>query len=663
MSHDPDADRTISVSDGEVAVEKSFAGEEFPVPAIKFRLDSASDEPVHVRLIDQIPEDFPMEGVGFHPDYESENWTAYKDHRVEYERTLEPGETTTTVYGIRLDDPSDAEGFLGEPILERPPIPEGPQEEPAGSEVEDILGADRSQLVRDALQGDGRLANENAPDVETDPGARDVEQDLDASEPADAEPAGAGAGDGSSGASDPLAEHEDAVADALGPSDDVDEVLDEALGGDSATETAADAGSDDVAADAAAESEEPGAEPTASEEQADEAAAVEAPGADEAVPREVDSDLPTAIERSDADGIDRVGGAASGDDASAADEPAAADSAESEAADEYVDIGEQADESVDASDVAVADPTEEAAAETGGSTADSNGASAAQSAESGGLAATLAEEIRAGEVSESDLDTLRDELDTGLPRSADVRIRRVQAQMEELNAYADAIAEFIDEEGTGAELVERLDTELTEIEEAIDDLRESVDAAGEDRAAIREDVSALREDVADTDDRADEMARQLDEVADTASDAAAGVDELRARMDATEERLDDTEGRVDELEADLTDAVADVDDLSAETSDLSAEIDDVAAEVGQTADQIARLDEEMGDVREDIATLDGDVRDTRESLEAELDDLRADVSALSAELERFESIETDIEELKEFRDRLSDAFGPAGGGA
>ena len=68
MSHEPGVDRTVSVSDdGDVRVETSFARDEFPVPAIKFRLVSGSDDPVHVRLVDRTPEDFPMEGVGFHP--------------------------------------------------------------------------------------------------------------------------------------------------------------------------------------------------------------------------------------------------------------------------------------------------------------------------------------------------------------------------------------------------------------------------------------------------------------------------------------------------------------------------------------------------------------------------------------------------------------------
>jgi len=44
-----------------------------------------------------------------------------------------------------------------------------------------------------------------------------------------------------------------------------------------------------------------------------------------------------------------------------------------------------------------------------------------------GLAAALAAEIRAGGVDDADLETLRSELDVGVPRSVDVRIARLQS--------------------------------------------------------------------------------------------------------------------------------------------------------------------------------------------------------------------------------------------
>ncbi|MFB6090621.1 MAG: hypothetical protein ABEJ97_06135, partial [Halobellus sp.] len=612
MSHDADPGRTVSVADEEVRVEKSFAGDEFPVPAIKFQLASESDDPVHVRIVDQIPEDFPMEGVGFHPDYESEGWTAYKDHRVEFERTLEPGESVTTVYGVRLDDAAEIEDFLGEPILERPPRPgEVGGGEDAGSNVEDILGADRSQLVRDALQGRGRLADEAREGEEpaAEPGS-EPEADEAEPEPAaaaddvDAEPAvteGEAGGDGDAGS--PPAEESPTprtVAPGLTPA--LQRTEEAAV---SPVETGAEA--DETEESAAADAAE-GVE------------AEESEAADQETESEGESEAEPEIES----------------------EP------ESEPESEYVDIEEEVDAEV-AEAGEVTEGESEADAETAEArAAAATGGGAAPTSPEGGLAATLAAEIRAGDVDDEDLETLREELDAGLPRSADVRIRRLQAQMEDLNAYADAIAEFIDEEGTGAELVERVDTELTEVEAELDELRSAVDDAADDRESIREDVSGLRGDVDATESALESTDARVDDVAETAEAAATGMDDLQEQVDAVEDRLDEAVERLDGVAADVGDVTESVDDLADDLSD--------------TDERIAQLDDEMGDVREDIAALDGDVVDVRETLEAEIDDLRRDLSELSAELDRVESIEEDIRTLKEFRDRLNSAFGPGGAG-
>ncbi len=141
-------DDVVTVTEGDLTVEKRFSADEFPVPAVEFVIRSTADEPVDVRLTDSVPESFPMEGIGFHPDYDSDGWTAYRDHRVEYERTLEPDAEVTTVYGIRIDDPEEARPFLGRPRVERLSAGDGVES------PEDVLGRDTTRSVRDALAGD-----------------------------------------------------------------------------------------------------------------------------------------------------------------------------------------------------------------------------------------------------------------------------------------------------------------------------------------------------------------------------------------------------------------------------------------------------------------------------------------------------------------------------
>jgi hypothetical protein len=160
---------TVVESDG-IRVEKSFTRDDFPVPAVTFELTSARDTAVTVRLVDTIPEAIGMEAIGFHPAYGSEHWTAYSDHRVEFERTLAPDEAVETVYGVRVDDP-DPTVFLTEPTVDTAS---------RDAEIEDVLGPDGAARVREALStGQKGLEpleadtadTQSAPDLESDDSA------------------------------------------------------------------------------------------------------------------------------------------------------------------------------------------------------------------------------------------------------------------------------------------------------------------------------------------------------------------------------------------------------------------------------------------------------------------------------------------------------------
>jgi predicted nucleic acid-binding Zn-ribbon protein len=608
MSRETDVGGPVYVSNGDVQVEKSFVADEFPVPAIKFRIASDSQESAHVRIVDQIPDDFPMEGVGFHPDFESENWAAYKDHRVEYERTLEPNESVETVYGVRLDKLSEADSFLTEPVLERPPVPKEGDERDDDDGVEDILGEDRSQLVRDALQGNGNLG--------------DPEADAAAAEDAAGAVLEAEADTGSDPLADPLDEAQ-ADADDV-PVDAVDEtapaevqaaVEDGASAADieAAFDDAEDGAAFDDAADEGAGPRDLSAETTPAITRSGEAEG-EAADAD----AEADAAAVAETVSNVADDVDADADASETFEDDADEEIADAESAEADETvsdpDDYVDIGDSvADE--DAVDAGDADATAAAAA-------------------SGSLATALAAELRAGDVPEEDVELLRTELDFGLPRSADVRIRRLQAKMDDLQAYSDALAEFIDEEGTGQELVDGLRREVEALDEELDTFGDDLaaveaglDDAESDRADIRDDVSTLEGDLAALDERVEDTAQRLSDVDDRASEAVAGVEELNTTLD-------------DQVEA------------------VNEDIEELSEDLSQTASAAAGLDEELGEVREDIADLDGEIVSTRESLEDDVAAVRSDLDELDEVNARIESLEDDIEVLMQFRDRLNDAFGP-----
>lgn len=178
----------------------------------------------------------------------------------------------------------------------------------------------------------------------------------------------------------------------------------------------------------------------------------------------------------------------------------------------------------------------------------------------GGVAAALAAEFRAGEVSEADRETLEAELD-GVPESADARIERLESQYAELAAYTDALREFIDENGDAEAL-------LADLESSVEGMADRVDAVESEVAAMEDEVASVREDHADLRESLDELADRV-ESGDHVEDA---LDDLRADLRELEDRAatGDVESEIDALDADVDELEADVAELRDWRNDLSS---------------------------------------------------------------------------------------------
>ncbi|MFC5136418.1 MULTISPECIES: hypothetical protein [Haloferacaceae] len=502
------AEATTTVEEDGVRVEKSFTDDAFPVPAVTFDLSSRREDAVRVRIVDRIPDEFPMDRVGFHPDYESENWTAYKDHRVEFERVLEPGESVETVFGIRDDDP-DLDGFLGTPVIEHVPV---------GEEIGDVLGSGETDAVREVLAGD----RDTLPGMEKEP--------LD-EPPSEDEPA--------------------AEADTDGEATEPDE----------------DADSD--------EPEVGGPEP-----------------------------------RTVADGTTAA-----------------------------VTPREDAEDDEAAGEIDADEATEETDVDTDGDAHDEDGVS---------VAAALAEEIRSGAVEEDDMEVLRSELDLGVPRSVDVRISRLQSSVSDIEAYADALAEFIDEEGTAREVLDGLDARVDDVESTVDALDTRVEAGERAHGELVDEVDGMESDVSGLRDDVDGVETTLDEFEDT-------VSAVQATAAGLEETVEGVAGDVTSLEADLAGLDDALDDFDDDVETLYEEVDDAAAgveradgRIDDVEERFGRFDEEFDDLWDDLAEVDSRLTDIEGRLGDDLEDVEAEL----------EAIDDHLEELEAFRNRLNEAFGP-----
>jgi len=544
------AEATTTVDEDGIRVEKSFTDDAFPVPAVMYELASDREDPVRVRIVDRIPESFPMDRIGFHPEYESENWTAYKDHRVEFERVLDPGDAIETVFGIRDDDP-DLDGFLGTPVIEHVPV---------GEEIEDVLGTGDTDAVREVLSGDRA----------TLPG-----MEGQVAEPGDA------------GASERDAEADSEAETVAGPSDEVDP-------GVEAPDDETDAGADDSADDT--------------------------DGADAPKPRDVTADGTAAVTVHDEEGDDGV------DDAEPIAESGAGEAGD---ADDVTDESPEPDESAPGTD---SRPSPES-----------------------GLAAALAAEIRAGDVADEDLETIGEELDVGVPRSVDVRIARLQSSVADIEAYADALAEFIDGEGTAREILDDLDRKVATVESEMEALDDRVDAADADREDLRQAVDRVDDSVDAVSTEVDGVTERVDGVSDRVDGVEATVETVEGSVGDVEtavEEVTDDVSRIDEETVALDEAIDDVGD---DIETLYEEVDDAAAAAESTADRVddvesrlGRFDEEFDDLWDDLAEVDTRLTGIEDQLGEDLDDVEAEIEAINEHLE----------ELEAFRKRLNEAFGP-----
>lgn len=432
-------DETVVESDG-VRVTKSFDADGFPVPAVRFDVVSTLDDETTLTIRDEIPDEFDIDQIGFHPEYGSEHWTATGDGVVRFQRTIEANEEFTTVYGVRMEDDEEPTAFL-----DTPTVTVGEDAESTG--LEDVVPPESSDIVRELASGKR----------DTIPGLED--EDAEVAAPGDT--------------NEPLL---DALHDDSGEIVDAEAVEASVSGEGDDSSTDSDAGGPDAEVDAS--------EPTVAE------IAAGGTGTDE---RTDQPDEPAVAE----DGMDST------DEDTPEETEAPVEHTEPEG--EAVNAG-QSTETVTAADVA----------------------------------AELAAQIRAGDVDDDDLTVLREEL---APKRANVQIEHLQSRVSEMEAYADALGAFIDENGEARGILEDLQTDVEDMQSTIHSLDSSIETAGSERTELRERVAEV-----------ETRLESLDDIEDRVDRVAGDVDALDERLGGVEDSLSEVEelsNDVDDLRTEL----------------------------------------------------------------------------------------------------------------
>ena len=157
------SDETV-VETGGVTVSKFFNAEDFPVPAVAFEVHSSREDAVTLRIVDEIPDEFGIDQIGFHPEYGSEHWTASGDGVVRFEREIDARESFTTVYGVRMEDGQDETPFLSAPTIEI-----------EGEDIDDVVPPESTSVVRELAGGERDTVPGLEDDEEIEVEAGDVE--------------------------------------------------------------------------------------------------------------------------------------------------------------------------------------------------------------------------------------------------------------------------------------------------------------------------------------------------------------------------------------------------------------------------------------------------------------------------------------------------------
>jgi uncharacterized protein YukE len=469
----PVSDETV-VETGGVTVSKFFNADDFPVPAVAFEVTSSREQPVTLRIVDEVPDEFGIDQIGFHPEYGSEHWDATGNGVVRFEREVDPGESFTTVYGVRMDEGQDETPFLSAPNVEV----EGEDED-----IDEVVPPESTSVVRELAGGE----RETVPGLEDD---AEIEAEVEA-----------GGGDGLESLEDD--------AEILG-------------GGEDETEA-------DPAADAAVEAE------SDFEPETDLEAELESESEPEPEPQTV------------------VAGGGDSEETPGSEPGIGTDPEEPAAASEPTDV--EAGMSGEPGTVSeeTEPPTEtNETFESGAPEVDDEPVEVEQSEpasvgfDAGDVVGALAEAIREDEVPEEDLETLQSAFG-GVPNSTQVEIEHLQSRLSELEAYTDALEEFIDEEGTAHELVAGIESDVAALNEELEDVEASVEHAAEDREDIRDRI----EDVEAGFDAVDELEADLERLRgdlEALDERVADTEELAFEVDDLEDDLEDLEEHVDEIE-------------------------------------------------------------------------------------------------------------------
>ena len=244
--------------------------------------------------------------------------------------------------------------------------------------------------------------------------------------------------------------------------------------------------------------------------------------------------------------------------------------------------GDEADEE-DVATLELNDPNESESTATEGDeqSASEEGDEPTISASGESLTAALAAEIRQKNVSGEDLKLLRRALDVAAQEDSGgsnrARIEQIQDDISDLRAYTSALEEFLNENGTGEQLIEDFEQQLNSFDQRLESVQSELQSNSDEVSAVNEEVEEMSETVSTVDSEVESLGDEVDEVSNDVSsieseveDVSSDLEEMDATVDELDASIDEIEESIGELEEQVTD-----DDVAERMEELEAQVDDL----------------------------------------------------------------------------------------
>jgi predicted nucleic acid-binding Zn-ribbon protein len=212
-------------------------------------------------------------------------------------------------------------------------------------------------------------------------------------------------------------------------------------------------------------------------------------------------------------------------------------------------------------------------------TADSGGGSDAETEEgtdsvdvdTDSVVSAMAEEIRQNNVPVDDLKLVQRAIDKLADRDGassgdgahDARVDKLQSDIADLRAYTDALEEFLEEEGTGDQLIRDFESQLDEFDRSLERIQSELSETTDTVSEVRGEMDEVTSEVETVTDEVGSMSEEVDSVSEEIDDVESSVSELESSLEALE-------SSVNELEEEVTDG-----DVGGRLEDIEEELDDL----------------------------------------------------------------------------------------